>query len=204
MDSSVICGGTLIHNNKTIITAAQCVFNPTDDLVMPNDRFMVQLGMNKLMVEVVKIIVHPGYNSLTMVNDIAIIILANPISYSDLIQPACLWEPEMSNDFNSRTGSVHNSNHDCLLSMDMVDLSSCNAKNQFDQIQFCAKYRNDDRNFCNEDTGNGFFVKVGGVWFLRGVASSTDDDDDCEDNGHILFSDLHKWLVWIFYECSNM
>jgi len=83
------CGGTLISSTH-VLTAAHC----TDGSAASSIR--VILGEHNIAdsdfnrVDVAEIINHPDYNSGTIDNDYAILRLANPVTFSNEVSPACL------------------------------------------------------------------------------------------------------------------
>jgi len=83
------CGGTLISSTH-VLTAAHC----TDGSAASSIR--VILGEHNIAdsdfnrVDVAEIINHPNYNSQTTDNDYAILRLANPVTFTNEVSPACL------------------------------------------------------------------------------------------------------------------
>ena len=56
---------------------------------------------NALEIPVIKAITHPDYDPGTLINDIAVLKLAQKVVYSDYIRPACLPEQRKSPDSTS-------------------------------------------------------------------------------------------------------
>uniref|UniRef100_A0A336M3B4 CSON009631 protein n=1 Tax=Culicoides sonorensis TaxID=179676 RepID=A0A336M3B4_CULSO len=87
---SQICGGAIV-NADTIITAAHCSEYTTSG-------YSIRAGSTSqyeggVVVNVVRVIVHPKYNKKTLDYDVAIMKLAEPLTFSDKIQPVELAAP---------------------------------------------------------------------------------------------------------------
>ncbi|XP_071746633.1 transmembrane protease serine 9 [Lepeophtheirus salmonis] len=89
------CGGSLISRSH-ILTAAHCVAQMTRSDV---NNLEVRLGEHNIkdaldtqveVRKVNKIIRHKGFSSQTLWNDVALLFLSDPVSYSDIIKPICI------------------------------------------------------------------------------------------------------------------
>ncbi|XP_052902032.1 uncharacterized protein LOC128309635 [Anopheles moucheti] len=214
------CGGTIVDQN-TILTAAHCLM--TSNEIIARERLVVQVGRNRLRVdsnraqehEAFQLIVHPQYNVNSIQHDIALIKLATDITYTDYIQPICLWN--RSDDLRLIEGSwgtvigfgVDETDEvsDTLreITIPIVSHFTCIESNrglfgsQLTSNMFCAGKR-DGISACNGDSGGGLFFKYNDVWFVRGVVSFTKPRQNtrlCDTNEYTVFTDVAKYLSWI-------
>ncbi|XP_015179984.1 PREDICTED: transmembrane protease serine 9 [Polistes dominula] len=90
------CGGTIL-NSRYILTAAHCLCSGTSTI--PIRQLRVTLGEYDLKgpetpaaseESVINAVVHPGHRCGRYVDDIALLELARPITWSESVKPACL------------------------------------------------------------------------------------------------------------------
>lgn len=222
------CGGTII-NPTTIITAGHCVFDSSGRQIVP-DRTVIQLGRHHLYsaeanaqeFQVYRIVLHPEYQQSLLENDIAILKLANPIAFTDYIQPICLWERSKTSIRNveKRRGTVMGWGYtekdevsDVLkeATMPVVSFAECLQSNRqffgtfLTNKNFCAGYRN-GTSVCNGDSGGSMIFQENNVWRLRGVVSLSmkrDNQDLCNTSHYVIFTDAAQYLDWIEAEARN-
>lgn len=94
-DISFKCAGSLI-NDFYVLTAAHCSIA---DRARPTMVRLGDLNLNDREIELPEIDIpiesftnHPSYNKHTKQNDIALIKMYRPASFSKYIRPACLWQ----------------------------------------------------------------------------------------------------------------
>ncbi|XP_026740430.1 serine proteinase stubble-like isoform X2 [Trichoplusia ni] len=223
VDNKYICGGTLV-SHRHVITAAHCVTRKGSRRVVNQNTLTVYLGKHNLRTSVAgvqirfveNIIVHPEYNATTFSRDLAILELREPVTYSDHVQPACLW-PEDEVDLKNvigKNGSVVGWGFDdtgvateelSLVEMPVVDQETCiRSYSDFfvrftSDYTFCAGYRN-GVSVCNGDSGGGMVFKSSRTWYLRGLVSlsvARQNEYRCDPTHYVIFTDLAKFLPWI-------
>lgn len=91
---SIFCGATLI-SNEWLMTAGHCVYGNID---RPQN-FRIKLGVydeenenenGEIVANIKKMVLHPQYNHATTSHDIGLLQLAEPIEFTDHIQPVCI------------------------------------------------------------------------------------------------------------------
>ncbi|CAF1140372.1 unnamed protein product, partial [Brachionus calyciflorus] len=92
---SYICAGTIISNNF-ILTAAHCFYPPVIDQVYISTETYDRTKINKNnTLKVKRWIIHKNYNDYFLKNDIALLELEKPLTFTDRVKKACL---PLSND----------------------------------------------------------------------------------------------------------
>uniref|UniRef100_A0A182SDX2 Peptidase S1 domain-containing protein n=1 Tax=Anopheles maculatus TaxID=74869 RepID=A0A182SDX2_9DIPT len=214
------CGGTILDQN-IVLTAAHCLMTASG--LIARERLVVQVGRNRLRVasqraqehEALELIVHPDYNVNGIQHDIGLIKLATDITYTNYIQPICLWNRgEDQNAIVGLRGTVIGFGYDETdtptdtlreATIPVVSSITCIESNreafatQLTSEMFCAGGR-DGVGACNGDSGGGLFFQYDDVWFIRGLVSFTKPRQDaliCDTREYTVFTDVAKYLRWI-------
>ncbi|XP_047568961.1 tryptase-like isoform X2 [Lutra lutra] len=142
---------------------------------------------------VAEVIIHPEYLPETSSADIALVQLASPVTYSDLILPVCLPKPGDPLDHGTWCWVTGWGNIDLSiplpppftlkeLSLPLIDAPTCDGyyhENSDTPIQepiiledmLCAGFESGQKDACGGDSGGPLVCDVGGVWVQAGVVS---------------------------------
>ncbi|XP_049915642.1 transmembrane protease serine 9-like [Epinephelus moara] len=181
-----VCGGSLI-NREWVMSAAHCFSSSS------TSGWQVSLGRQNLQGEnpnevsrtVARIILHPNYDSDTSNNDIALLRLSSPVTFTDYIRPVCLAASDSV--FNSGTDSwvtgwgaveegVSLPFPETLQEVEVpvVGNRQCNCLNGVGTItdnMICAGLLAGGKDSCQGDSGGPMVNQQGSVWVQSGVVS---------------------------------
>merc|ERR1712223_1054438 len=195
-----VCGGTIV-NKRFVITAAHCYNSMFTSMHVIVGEHNECDGVNEggKLIKVKKMTLHPDYNSRTIDNDIAVLELAEDLTFTKKIKPACLPSSE-TRDYSGSASTVSGwggtigwrpndqqpqQPRQCTLKETIVKLlkgsdpmCSKYLKTSSSKIKLCAFAKDTDA--CQGDSGgpltvpeNGKYTLVGVVSYGSGCASST-------------------------------
>ncbi|XP_075891686.1 transmembrane protease serine 9-like [Nelusetta ayraudi] len=181
-----VCGGSLI-NSEWVMSAAHCFSSPA------TSGWQISLGRdnlqgsnpNEVSRSVSTIILHPDYDSNTNDNDMALLRLSSPVTFTDYIRPVCLAASDSV--FNNGTDSwvtgwgavdegVSLPFPETLQEVEVPVLGNrqCNCLNGVGTItgnMICAGLLAGGKDSCQGDSGGPMVSKQGNIWIQSGVVS---------------------------------
>merc|ERR1711990_47044 len=209
-----LCGGTIV-NKKFVVTAAHCWDSRFTNLRVIVGEHSICDGINEggKGINVKKATMHPDYNKKTMDNDIAVLELADELTFTDKIKPACL--PSSATKDFSGTGSTISGwggtigygprdprpkqPQQCGLKETMVKVlagsdSKCSGVlgTSSSKIKLCAWSKDTDT--CQGDSGGPLTVPENGKYTLVGVVSY---GWGCASSTPGIYARVQGFLPWI-------
>lgn len=204
------CGGA-IYDKWTVITAAHCVDGEYASYIklVSGDWNQEKDEDTEQEIKGYSYIMHENYDPKTMFNDIAIVFLNKPLTWSGQVQPICLpSERVKSGDIckvigwgnTEETGKQHKLRE---LSVPILSRKECTNyeagwyhESWVQNKQICAGFEEGLRDSCQGDSGGPLFRTLKGVYELVGVVSWGDGCADARKPGvYQNVFDYNDWIV---------
>uniref|UniRef100_A0A3Q1EXS1 ST14 transmembrane serine protease matriptase a n=1 Tax=Acanthochromis polyacanthus TaxID=80966 RepID=A0A3Q1EXS1_9TELE len=208
-----VCGATII-SPKWIVTAAHCVQDDGRTRYSQPSTWEAYLGLHtqkKLGSHVVKrnvkqVIPHPNYNDFTFDNDIALMELDSPVTYSDYIKPICL--PAAQHSFPPGNtvwvtgwGATREGGFAASVlqkaQVRIINWKTCDSLmgGQLTSRMLCAGVLTGGVDACQGDSGGPLSSPSGSRMFLAGVVSW--GDGCARRNKPGIYTTVTKFRAWI-------
>ncbi|XP_010116448.1 PREDICTED: coagulation factor X-like [Chlamydotis macqueenii] len=198
------CGGTIL-NKYFILSGAHCVNHSKDLWVLVGmvDKEKEEPSRAKHRVE--NIIASAEFDAETFDNDVVLLKLEEPITFSEDVVPACLPEEDFANDvlMNQTFGIVSGFGmfehapqvrRMKVFQILYVDRDTCKLAlhKPVTENMFCAGYNKDGKDVCQGDGGGPHVTKYNGTYFVTGIISW---GEGCGRQGKYgVYTNLSKFL----------
>jgi secreted trypsin-like serine protease len=183
--SQHFCGGTII-DQITVLTAAHCIYESPSRVVVVVGLHDLRSPPSQNIYTIQTIYIHPNYDNTRFNNDIAVIKLARPITFSDKVSAVCLPQTNDSSViFNKNVvitgwGSTTGSQQSAPFFLQQANLlvtisnSKCFLSGTFNTNSiYCAIESGlfPDTNACFGDSGGPLVFFDGQKWIIYGITS---------------------------------
>ena len=177
------CGGTIISKNY-VLTAAHCINTNIPSNIKLTAGMHQQSSRTENNTRQVRqatsIHIHPQFNDVSMINDIALLRVNPPFDYTTYVQPACLSniDPQVNDKvviIGWGSESLQSSSVDILKQAYTQVVGDCwRYWSAFvSQRQMCIANTDTGDSACKGDSGGPILEEINGQYIVSGIASFT-------------------------------
>ncbi|XP_058678752.1 coagulation factor X [Ammospiza caudacuta] len=202
------CGGTILNENF-VLTAAHCINQSKEIQVVVGEVDREKKEQSESMHTVDKIYVHSKFIVETYDNDIALLKLKEPITFSEYVIPACLPKADFANEvlMTQKSGRVSGFGREFeggrtskklkVLEVPYVNRNTCKQSTNLaiTENMFCAGYDTEQKDACQGDSGGPHVTRYKDTYFVTGIVSW---GEGCARKGKYgVYTKLSRFLRWV-------
>ncbi|XP_030057387.1 coagulation factor X [Microcaecilia unicolor] len=206
--SEGFCGGTILTSDF-VLTAAHCMNQSKSFKVIVGEVDTQKKEGTESVHTVDRVFMHNKFVTKTYDNDIALIKLKDPITFSPYATPACIPDVDFANDvlmkmkegIVSGFGRLHQKGREAtilqVLQVPYIERSKCIESSTFDVTanMFCAGFETEVKDACQGDSGGPHVTPYKGTYFVTGVVSW---GEGCAQQGKFgVYTKVSRFIKWI-------
>uniref|UniRef100_A0A3P9HMJ6 Coagulation factor VII n=1 Tax=Oryzias latipes TaxID=8090 RepID=A0A3P9HMJ6_ORYLA len=210
------CGG-VIHKPTWILTASHCLEDTDKQFlkIIAGEHNLVVNESTEQIIQVAEILMHPNYAKTTVDNDIALLRLASPITYTPYALPVCLptrvlaerdlWSVSMHTVSGWGRRSEHGPTSNVLRRTKIPRLRTQTCIEEsgvaLTKNMFCAGYLDGRTDSCKGDSGGPLVTEYRKTVFLLGIVSW---GKGCARPGNYgIYTRVSNYLEWIHNQTAT-